>query len=91
MFPAITRKAVVVPLFLAGTMLSACSADTGLGGVIGFGSDDNSVTQNDLRTTIPYEVEITGVDPQEEILIAALENASTARRLQSRPTASRAG
>ncbi len=91
MFPAISRKAVVVPLFLAGTMLSACSADTGLGGVIGFGSDDNSVTQNDLRTTIPYEVEITGVDPQEEILIAALENASTARRLQSRPTASRAG
>ena len=59
---------------------------------MGFGfGDDEAVQQNDLRSTIPYEVELTGIDPQEEQLIASLNGASTAQRLQSRPTASRAG
>ena len=73
-------------------MLTACASDDGLGGMLGFGTEANgSVAQNDLRSTIPYDVEITGIDPQEEKLIAALDGVSTARRLQSRPTASRAG
>ncbi|WP_235284927.1 autotransporter assembly complex family protein [Thalassospira sp. HJ] len=86
------RRVAIVPLLLAGTMLSACASDEGLNGVLGFGSgSDNQIVQDDLQSTIPYEVEITGIDPQEENLIAALEAVSTARRLQSRPTASRAG
>ncbi|MBX2831096.1 MAG: outer membrane protein assembly factor [Rhodospirillales bacterium] len=72
-------------------MLAACSSGEGFS-VLGFGSSaDDVLAQDDLHSTIPYEVEITGIDPLEEDLIAALEAASTARRLQSRPTASRAG
>tara|TARA_R110002049_G_scaffold30316_2_gene103064 strand:+ start:12178 stop:14136 length:1959 start_codon:yes stop_codon:yes gene_type:complete len=74
---------------MAGTLLAGCSSDEG---AVGFGfGEDEAVQQNDLRSTIPYEVELTGIDPQEEQLIASLNDASTARRLQSRPTASRAG
>ena len=73
-------------------MLSACASDEGLGDALGFGDGaDNAVAQNDLQSTIPYEVKINGIDPHEEKLIAELDSVSTARRLQSRPTASRAG
>ncbi|WP_231959815.1 autotransporter assembly complex protein TamA [Thalassospira indica] len=90
--PIHRRSFAIVPLLLAGSMLSACTSDEGLTGVLGFGDGaDSEIAQNDLQQTIPYEVEIAGIDPQEENLIAALEGVSTARRLQSRPTASRAG
>ncbi|NIY74092.1 outer membrane protein assembly factor [Thalassospira sp. HF15] len=73
-------------------MLAACASDEDGGGVLGFGGGAaNEALPNDLQTTIPYEVDITGIDTQEEKLIAALNSVSTARRLQSRPTASRAG
>lgn len=91
-FPAFGRRAAVVPLLLAGTILSACASDEGGEGIFALGNGaENDVLQNDLQTTIPYDVEITGIDSQEEKLIEALNSVSTARRLQSRPTASRAG
>ncbi|RCK33814.1 hypothetical protein TH19_16535 [Thalassospira profundimaris] len=72
-------------------MLGACSSDEGLAGLgLGFGGNETEI-QDGLRETIPYSVEIAGIDEQEGDLIAALEAVSTARRLQSRPTASRAG
>jgi translocation and assembly module TamA len=90
--PGIGRRVTVVPLLLAATMLSACASDEGLPSVLRIGSEsEGPFAPNDLQSTIPYDVEITGIDPQEENLIAALEAVSTARRLQSRPTASRAG
>ena len=90
-FRSYGRRLALIPLLMAGTMLAACSTDEGLG-VLGFGSgSDGQVAQNDLQSVIPYEVEITGIDPHEETMIAALNSVSTARRLQSRPTASRAG
>lgn len=90
-FRSFGRRLALIPLLMAGTMLAACSTDEGLG-VLGFGSgSDGQVAQNDLQSVIPYEVEITGIDPHEETMIAALNSVSTARRLQSRPTASRAG
>lgn len=90
-FRSYGRRLALVPLLMAGTMLAACSSDEGLG-VLGFGSgSDAQVAQNDLQSVIPYSVEITGIDPHEETMIAALNSVSTARRLQSRPTASRAG
>lgn len=93
-FPRIGRRVAVVPLLLAGTMLSACASDEEGSGLLGLGSGSDTrgeIVQNDLQTTIPYDVEITGIDTHEENLIAALNAVSTARRLQSRPTASRAG
>lgn len=85
------RRLALVPLLMAGTMLAACSTDEGLD-VFGFGSgSDAQAVQNDLQSVIPYSVEITGIDRHEETMIAALNSVSTARRLQSRPTASRAG
>lgn len=88
-FRSYGRRVAFVPLLMAGTLLAGCSSDEG---AVGFGfGEDEAVQQNDLRSTIPYEVELTGIDPQEEQLIASLNDASTARRLQSRPTASRAG
>jgi translocation and assembly module TamA len=73
-------------------MLAGCSTGEGLVDALGFGSGPDEVAiGSDLRAVIPYEVEVTGIDPQEEALISALKGASTARRLQSRPTASRAG
>lgn len=85
------RYRAIVPLLLAGTILGACSSDEGSGGLgFGFGNED-AVEQGDLRSTIPYEVELVGIDAQESDLLSALEAVSTARRLQSRPTASRAG
>lgn len=90
-FRSYGRRLALFPLLMAGTMLAACSSDEGLG-VLGFGSgSDAQVAQNDLQSVIPYSVEITGIDPHEETMIAALNSVSTARRLQSRPTASRAG
>ncbi|MEQ9348443.1 MAG: autotransporter assembly complex family protein [Thalassospira sp.] len=90
-FQSYGRRAAFVPLLMAGTMLAACSSDEGLN-ILGFGSGtDDVVAQDGLQSTIPYTVEITGIDPLEEDLIAALDAVSTARRLQSRPTASRAG
>ncbi|MCC4240980.1 autotransporter assembly complex protein TamA [Thalassospira povalilytica] len=90
-FGSYGRSAAIVPLLMAGTMLAACSSDEGIGGLdFGFGNGESQAPA-DLRTTIPYEVELTGIDDHEEQLIEALNAVSTARRLQSRPTASRAG
>lgn len=83
------RCTTLIPLLMAGTLLAGCATDDVFAG-LGFGGED-AVSQNDLQSTISYDVEITGIDPQEEQLIAALDAVSTARRLQSRPTASRAG
>ncbi|MCC9623101.1 autotransporter assembly complex protein TamA [Thalassospira sp. MA62] len=87
--PSKGHRTRLVALLLAGTLLAACSSDGENGGFALWGSEDP--VQSDLQSTISYDVEITGIDPQEERLIAALRDASTALRLQSRPTASRAG
>lgn len=84
------RYGALGPLLMAGTILGACSSDEGLAG-LGFGFGDEAGIQDGLRETIPYDVKMTGIDEQENDLVAALEGVSTARRLQSRPTASRAG
>ncbi|WP_254869570.1 autotransporter assembly complex protein TamA [Thalassospira lucentensis] len=83
------RRAAFIPLLMAGTLLAGCSSDDGISG-FGFGSD-GAVQHNDLRTTVPYSVELTGIDPHEEKLIESLNETSTARRLQSQPPGSRAG
>ena len=67
-FRSYGRRVAFVPLLMAGTLLAGCSSDEG---AVGFGfGEDEAVQQNDLRSTIPYEVELTGIDPQEEQLIA---------------------
>ncbi|MCK2165184.1 autotransporter assembly complex protein TamA [Thalassospira xiamenensis] len=80
----------VVSVLLMGTALSACSGDNVLS-EFGFGQDSDSAAQDALSAKIPYEVQIEGIDPQEEKLLAALRDVSTSIRLQSRPTPSLAG
>ena len=80
----------VVSVLLMGTALSACSGDNVLS-EFGFGQDSDSAAQDALGVKIPYEVQIEGIDPQEEKLLAALRDVSTSIRLQSRPTPSLAG
>tara|TARA_R110001583_G_scaffold100293_3_gene246178 strand:- start:74854 stop:76893 length:2040 start_codon:yes stop_codon:yes gene_type:complete len=79
----------LVSMLLGSSVLAACSGDGPLS--LGFGNDSEAVAQDQLGTSIPYAVEIAGLDPQEERLDAMLRNVSTAIRLQSRPTPSRAG
>lgn len=80
----------VVSVLLMGTALSACSGDNVLS-EFGFGQDSDSAAQDALSAKIPYEVQIEGIDPQEEKLLAALRDVSTSIRLRSRPTPSLAG
>ena len=61
-FRSYGRRVAFVPLLMAGTLLAGCSSDEG---AVGFGfGDDEAVQQNDLRSTIPYEVELTGIGPK---------------------------
>ncbi|AUG53143.1 autotransporter assembly complex protein TamA [Thalassospira marina] len=78
---------MVLSVCVGASVLSACSFTDNLP----FGDGANSAATQDVRRAIPYSVTFQGLDPQEERLLAALRENSTAIRLKDRPTPTKAG
>ncbi|MEQ5773925.1 outer membrane protein assembly factor [Thalassospira sp. NFXS8] len=78
---------MMLSVWVGASLLSACSFTESLP----FGDGADSATTQDVGRAIPYSVTYQGMDPHEERLLAALKENSTAIRLQSRPTPTRAG
>lgn len=77
----------MLSVLVGASLLGACSLTENLP----FGEGADSAATQDVGRAIPYFVTYEGLDPQEERLLAALKENSTALRLQDRPTPTKAG
>jgi translocation and assembly module TamA len=84
----VLQKRLVLHLLLGCLLISGC---TPLKKVLGRGDESGQEVGGDLGRTVPYEVKISGIDPQEKQLLAALNETGTAMRLRARPPSTLAG
>ncbi|MBB5348663.1 outer membrane protein assembly factor [Desulfoprunum benzoelyticum] len=85
-----SKRLPLLLLLVCAAALAGCSS-RGIDLRLGLGDEKERAVAGDSVPTIPYQVKLTGVDPQEKDLLAALEETSTSLRLRDRPPPTLAG
>jgi len=85
-----SNRLALLLLLVCAAALAGCSS-RGIDLRLGIGDEQDRPVAGDSVPTIPYQVKVTGIDPQEKDLLAALEETSTSMRLRDRPPPTLAG